>query len=159
MVWEPDLDAVSRRAVGAEVLGIANILGRPDLLPRSPLSVRLDLVIAAVPFQEQALAEILKSGARFLGLAPKTLADIYTDIATIAGAVFGLIVGGRIAFWATIWATRDTARLVGLPSGGPAALGRGPACALARPARCPCSPADAARCAAFLRPCARRLSS
>src|SRR5216684_3188108 len=29
--------------------------------------------------------EILKSGTRFLGLAPKTLADIYTDIATIAG--------------------------------------------------------------------------
>jgi iron complex transport system substrate-binding protein len=50
-------------------------------------SVRPDLVIAAVPFQEKALAEILKSGARFLGLAPKTLADIYTDIATIAGAV------------------------------------------------------------------------
>ena len=50
-------------------------------------AVRPDLVIAAVPFQEQALAEILKSGARFLGLAPKTLADIYTDIATIAGAV------------------------------------------------------------------------
>lgn len=46
-----------------------------------------DLVIAAVPFQEKALAEILKSGARFLGLAPKTLSDIYTDIATIAGAV------------------------------------------------------------------------
>lgn len=44
-----------------------------------------DLVIAAVPYQEKAVAEILKSGARFLGLAPKTLADIYTDIATIAG--------------------------------------------------------------------------
>jgi iron complex transport system substrate-binding protein len=48
-------------------------------------SVYPDLVIAAVPFQEKALAEILKAGARFLGLAPKTLADIYTDIATIAG--------------------------------------------------------------------------
>jgi iron complex transport system substrate-binding protein len=47
-----------------------------------------DLVIAAVPYQEKAVAEILKSGARFLGLAPKTLADIYTDIATISG-VFG----------------------------------------------------------------------
>lgn len=46
-----------------------------------------DLVIAAVPYQEKAVAEILKSGARFLGLAPKTLADIYTDIATIAGAM------------------------------------------------------------------------
>lgn len=46
-----------------------------------------DLVIAAVPYQEKAVSEILKSGARFLGLAPKTLADIYMDIATIAGAV------------------------------------------------------------------------
>ena len=46
-----------------------------------------DLVIAAVPYQESAVAEILKAGARFLGLAPKTLADIYIDIATIAGVV------------------------------------------------------------------------
>src|SRR6266446_3299577 len=46
---------------------------------------RPDLVIAAVPYQEKAVVEILKSGARFLGLAPKTLANIYTDIATIAG--------------------------------------------------------------------------
>jgi len=50
-------------------------------------AVEPDLVIGAVPFQEKALAEILKSGARFLGLAPRTLADIYTDIATIAGIV------------------------------------------------------------------------
>jgi iron complex transport system substrate-binding protein len=50
-------------------------------------AVQPDLVIAAVPFQEKALVEILKSGARFLGLAPKRLADIYTDIATIAGIV------------------------------------------------------------------------
>ena len=51
------------------------------------IAVKPDLVIAAVPYQEQALAEILKSGARVLVLAPKTLADIYTDIATIAGTV------------------------------------------------------------------------
>ena len=50
-------------------------------------AVEPDLVIAAVPFREKALAEILKAGARFLGLAPKTLADIYSDIATIAGTV------------------------------------------------------------------------
>ena len=49
------------------------------------VAARPDLVIAAVPYQEKAVAEIMKSGARFLGLAPKTLADIYTDIATIAG--------------------------------------------------------------------------
>jgi len=46
-----------------------------------------DLVIASVPYQEKAVGEILKSGARFLGFAPHTLADIYTDIATIAGVV------------------------------------------------------------------------
>ncbi len=46
-----------------------------------------DLVIASVPYQEKAVSEILRAGARFLGLAPKTLADIYTDIATIAGTV------------------------------------------------------------------------
>jgi iron complex transport system substrate-binding protein len=49
------------------------------------VAARPDLVIAAVPYQEKAVTEILKSGARFLGLAPKTLADIYTDVATIAG--------------------------------------------------------------------------
>lgn len=46
-----------------------------------------DLVIAAVPYQEKAVTEILKAGARFLGLAPKTLADIYSDIAAIGGIV------------------------------------------------------------------------
>ena len=51
------------------------------------LAARPDLVIASVPYQEKAVTAILKSGARFLGLAPKTLADIYTDIATIAGIV------------------------------------------------------------------------
>jgi iron complex transport system substrate-binding protein len=49
------------------------------------LSVHPDLVIASVPFQEKSLAEILKCGARFLGLAPSTLDDIYLDIAAIAG--------------------------------------------------------------------------
>jgi iron complex transport system substrate-binding protein len=49
------------------------------------LSARPDLVIAAVPYQEKALAEIMRSGARFLGLAPKSLADVYGDIAAIAG--------------------------------------------------------------------------
>jgi iron complex transport system substrate-binding protein len=44
-----------------------------------------DLVIAAVPYQEKAIAEIMKSGARFLGLAPKHVSDIYADITVIAG--------------------------------------------------------------------------
>jgi iron complex transport system substrate-binding protein len=51
------------------------------------MAARPDLVIASVPYQEKAVIEILKSGARFLGLAPRTLTDIYTDIAAIAGIV------------------------------------------------------------------------
>src|SRR5215472_5356759 len=46
-----------------------------------------DLVLASVPYQLEAVGEILKAGVRFLGLAPRTLADIYTDIASIAGLV------------------------------------------------------------------------
>src|ERR1035438_2803324 len=45
------------------------------------VAAKPDLVIAAVPYQEKAVSEILKAGARFLGLAPKILADIFTDIA------------------------------------------------------------------------------
>jgi iron complex transport system substrate-binding protein len=51
------------------------------------LAAKPDLVIAAVPYQQEAVAEILKVGVRFLGLAPHTLGDIYMDIATIAGVV------------------------------------------------------------------------
>lgn len=51
------------------------------------LAARPDLVIAAVPYQEKAVVEILKAGVRFLGLAPKSLADVYGDIAIIAGVV------------------------------------------------------------------------
>jgi len=49
------------------------------------LAAKPDLVIASVPYQIEAVAEILKAGARFLGLAPHTLADVYTDIVAIAG--------------------------------------------------------------------------
>ena len=58
------------------------------------VAARPDLVIAAVPYQEKAVAEIMKAGARFLGLAPKTLADIYTDIAAIAG-IMGMTEQGQ----------------------------------------------------------------
>ena len=50
-------------------------------------AARPDLVIASVPYQLEAVAEILKAGVRFLGLAPRSLADIYSDIALIAGAM------------------------------------------------------------------------
>ena len=51
------------------------------------LAARPDLAIAAVPYQEKAVAEILKAGVRFLALAPRTLEDIYIDIALIASIV------------------------------------------------------------------------
>lgn len=53
------------------------------------LAARPDLVIASVPYQMEAVAEILKAGVSFLGLAPRTLRDIYRDIYMI-GSVFGL---------------------------------------------------------------------
>jgi iron complex transport system substrate-binding protein len=59
-------------------------------------AVNPDLVIASVPYQEKAVIEILKVGSRFLGFAPKTLADIYSDIAIIAGAV-GASERGQVA--------------------------------------------------------------
>ena len=60
------------------------------------LAAKPDLVIASVPYQVEALTQILKSGVRFLGLAPRTLADIYADIATIAGVVGMPEAGGRV---------------------------------------------------------------
>lgn len=51
------------------------------------LAARPDLVIASVPYQEQAVIEILKAGIPFLGLAPRSLSDVYSDIAKIAGIV------------------------------------------------------------------------
>ncbi|MFL6387326.1 MAG: ABC transporter substrate-binding protein [Terriglobales bacterium] len=53
-----------------------------------------ELVIASVPYQLDSVAEILKSGVPFLGLAPKTLDDIYKDIMMIA-RVMGLDSGGE----------------------------------------------------------------
>lgn len=49
------------------------------------MAAKPDLVIASVPYQLGSVAEILKSGLPFLGLAPKTLDDIYKDIMMIAG--------------------------------------------------------------------------
>ncbi|MGH9636793.1 MAG: ABC transporter substrate-binding protein [Candidatus Angelobacter sp.] len=51
------------------------------------MAAKPDLVIASVPYQLESVAEILKSGLPFLGLAPKSLDDIYKDIMMIARAV------------------------------------------------------------------------
>ncbi len=73
----PDLDTRNRLVIADSWTAKAS-----EILAAKP-----DLVIAAVPYQEAAVAEILKAGVRFLGLAPRTLSDVYTDIAMIAGCV------------------------------------------------------------------------
>jgi len=79
-----------------EVAGLATVSDSWTASKDQILAVRPDLVIAAVPYQEKAVVEILKCGARFLGLAPRSLADIYTDMATIAGMVGAAHRGGQV---------------------------------------------------------------
>jgi len=51
------------------------------------LPVAADLVIASVPYRQESLTAILKSGRPVLTLAPRSLADIYADIRLIASIV------------------------------------------------------------------------
>jgi iron complex transport system substrate-binding protein len=51
------------------------------------LALKPDLVIASVPYRLESVAEIIKCGAPFLGLAPQRLEDVYKDILLIARAV------------------------------------------------------------------------
>src|SRR5262245_65213124 len=60
-----------------------------EILPAAP-----DMVIAAVPYQLEAVAEIMKAGIPFLGLAPHSLADVYGDIDKLAG-ILGVRERGR----------------------------------------------------------------
>lgn len=48
------------------------------------LDAKPDLVIASVPYQKEAVAQIMKAGVRFLGFAPHSLNDVYEDIRMIA---------------------------------------------------------------------------
>lgn len=48
------------------------------------LAAKPDLVMASVPYQIEALAEIMKCGIPFVGFAPRSLADVFADIAAIA---------------------------------------------------------------------------
>lgn len=48
------------------------------------LAAKPDLAIASVPYRLESVAEIIKSGVPFLGLAPRKLDDIYKDIMMIS---------------------------------------------------------------------------
>ena len=50
-------------------------------------AIHPDLVLASVPYQEESVIEILKTGVPALLLAPHSLGDIYKDIAMIAGVM------------------------------------------------------------------------
>ena len=79
------------------------------------LAARPDLVIASVPYQAEAVEEILKAGIPFVGLAPKSLADVYSDIALVA-RVMGVerkgaqVVAGMKKEIATVRAKTSTRR-------------------------------------------------
>jgi len=51
------------------------------------LAAKPDLVIASVPYRLESVAEIIKVGVPFLGLAPHCLEDVYKDILAIARLV------------------------------------------------------------------------
>lgn len=84
-------DVVPGAAQGRIIVADSWTAQAPEILAAKP-----DLVIAAVPYQEKAVSEILRAGARFLGLAPKTLEDIYKDITIIAGAVGAVECGEQV---------------------------------------------------------------
>jgi iron complex transport system substrate-binding protein len=85
----PELRTELRRALRSDVRKSDRLIVADSWTSKASeiLAAKPDLVIASVPYQEAAVVEILKAGIRFLGLAPRTLDDIYTDIALIAGSV------------------------------------------------------------------------
>src|SRR3954464_5437977 len=70
-----------------EVVGQAIVADSWTAQSAQILAAQPDLVIASVPYQLEAVAEILKTGIPFLGLAPHSLEDIYKDLAMIARVV------------------------------------------------------------------------
>lgn len=61
------------------------------------LAARPDLVIASVPYQAAAVEEILRAGIPFVGLAPKSLDDVYADIALLSRVMGAERKGAQVA--------------------------------------------------------------
>jgi iron complex transport system substrate-binding protein len=80
------------------------------------VAAKPDVVLASVPYQQEAISEILKAGVPVLLLAPHTLADIYKDIALIAGVMgvpdrAGPVIAGMQSAIEAVWSkTRDLPR-------------------------------------------------
>lgn len=60
------------------------------------LPVAADLVIASVPYRQESLTAILKSGRPVMALAPRTLEDIYQDIRLIAAVMHAVKRGEEV---------------------------------------------------------------
>jgi len=60
------------------------------------LAAQPDIVIISVPYKLESLSAILKSGVRVLPLAPKSLADVYGDIRTMAALVDQYVAGEKL---------------------------------------------------------------
>src|SRR5437016_10973836 len=71
------------------------------------LAAKPDVVMASVPYQLEAMAEIMKCGISFVGFAPKSLADVFDDIAMIAR-----IMGVEAAGNALVFGMKEEIRLV-----------------------------------------------
>lgn len=63
---------------------------------RQIVAARPDLVIASVPYRMESLAAILRAGIRVLALAPKSLADVYGDIRTLAALADEYVAGEKL---------------------------------------------------------------
>ena len=73
------------------------------------IDAKPDLVIASVPYQKEAVTQIIKAGVRFLGFAPRCLADVYEDIRMIA-RVTGAAVRGEQVIREMQWAVNEIRR-------------------------------------------------
>jgi len=79
------------------------------------VKARPDLVIAAVPYHEKAISEILRAGVRVLALSPHFLNDIYGDIVAIANLVDAPIQGTALITSMQGHIERVRSRTAGLP--------------------------------------------
>jgi len=73
------------------------------------IDAKPDLVIASVPYQKEAVAQIIRAGIRFLGFAPRCLQDVYDDIRMIA-RVAGAAVRGEQVIREMQWAVNEIRR-------------------------------------------------
>lgn len=107
--WCPDVAPVKHLQQFGDCWKLESI---PQILKLKP-----DLVIGSVPFKTETLGKLLENPVRFLGLNPRTLAHIESDIRVVAGligrnsAATRVITGMRKRFAAIRSASRNKQKL------------------------------------------------